>query len=130
MGDTWTDVLLTVITVIIVLVSIQLIRTLKRIGSLASGLEQTTGPLGPRLEGLLEETAELLKAARGILQRVESVAGNATSISAEATQIVVPLIRDMSVLREVSHRLSAMTVAVGTAFRAFSNRTEHVRIGS
>ena len=120
MTVTWNEVLLTIATIAVVYLAVQLVRNLERVSRSASEIEKTTKQLEPRVDRFLGDASELLQEARSVLRRVDEVAADASSVSEEATRVVVPMIRDLEGLRETTRRLAALTVAVRTGYTALT----------
>ena len=120
MTVTWTEVLATIATLVFVYVGIQLVRTLSRIGDSAAEIERVVKHVEPRLDRLLETTTEFLKESRTVVKSIEGVASDASSISDEATRVIVPMIRDLNGLRDTTRRLAAIPVGMRVGLAALS----------
>ena len=118
----WNDVFLAIVTVCVVVFAVQLIRALARIENSMNEIARTAVPLGPHLERTLDEASELLKEVRSVALRLDDVAADASSISGEARQRIVPMIRDLDTVRLATRRVSAMTVAVRVGLAALARR--------
>jgi hypothetical protein len=103
-----TDVLLAVIAVCAVIAAISLLRSTGRIADSASEVERAVQTLSPRVDRLLQEGSDLIAQSRSVLERLEAVADDASAVSTEAKRVAVPMIHDLSIVREVTHQLAAV----------------------
>ena len=116
------DVLLAVIAVCAVIAVITLVRSAGRIAGPASEVERAVQTLSPRIDRLLQECSELIAQSRSVVERLEAVAEDASAVSTEAKRVAVPMIHDLSIVREVTHQLAAVMKGVQAGVSALGRR--------
>ncbi len=103
-----TEVLLAVIALCAIITAVSLIRSTGRIAGSAAQLERSIQVLSPRIERVLQESSELIAETRGVIARLEEVARDASEVTFETKRAAVPMIQDLSVLREGTRQLAGL----------------------
>lgn len=119
----YNDILLAVLTLGVVamaIVSAKLVQVLSRFGSLAERMEL----LGPELERLSQETQSTLQSLQRLTDRAHDVIDDAQTLTGEAREGLVPVIRRISstgnVAAEGVAHVAALVAATKAGWRAFN----------
>lgn len=124
MTMTLTDLLLMVIAVAVVFAVFKLIQIAERVARSTQEVQDTLRRLGPQVEQTLAEASALLAESRSLVGRLDGVAADASSISRETTDALVPWIHDLQGLRRNRYRIGAVMKGIRVGAAALLHRDD------